>query len=166
MDELDCKESWALKNWSFWTVVLEKTLESPLDCKEIQPVYPKGDQSWMFTGRTDVEAETPIFWPPDAKNWLIWKRPWYWARLKAGGEMENRGWGGWIASLTQWTWVWVGSRSWQWTGRPGMLQSMGSQRVGQDWVTELNWTINLWHNRISIQVFVGVVFPPRTWQFS
>ena len=73
MWELDHKESWAPKNWYFWTVVLEKTLESPLDCKEIQPVHPKGDQSWVFTGRTDVEAETPILWPPDAKNWLIWK---------------------------------------------------------------------------------------------
>ena len=77
MWELDYKESWAQKNWClfFWTVVLQKTLESPLDCKEIQPVHPKGDQSWMFIGRTDVEAETPILWPPDAKNWLIWKDP-------------------------------------------------------------------------------------------
>ena len=73
MWELDCKKSWALKNWCFWTVVLEKTLESPLDCKEIQPVHPRGDQSWVFIGRTDVEAETPILWPPDVKNWLIWK---------------------------------------------------------------------------------------------
>ena len=73
--ELDCKESWALKNWCFWTVVLEKTLESPLDCQEIQPVHPKGDQSWVFIGRTDFEAETLILWPPDAKIWLIWKDP-------------------------------------------------------------------------------------------
>ena len=75
MWELDCEESWALKNWCFWTVVLEKTLESPLDCKEIQPVRPKENQSWIFIGRTDAEAETPILWPPDAKNWLIWKDP-------------------------------------------------------------------------------------------
>ena len=75
MWELDHKESWALKNWCFWTVVLEKTLESPLDCKEIQPVHPKGDQPWIFTGRTDAEPETPILWPPDAKSWLIWKDP-------------------------------------------------------------------------------------------
>ena len=75
MWELDYKESWALKNWCFWTVVLEKTLESPLHCKEIQPVHPKGDQSWVFIGRTDVEAETPIFWPCHGKNWLIWKDP-------------------------------------------------------------------------------------------
>ena len=75
MWELDCKEGWAPKNWCFWTVVLEKTLESPLDCKEIQPVHPKGNQSWIFIGRTDAEAEIPILWPPDVKSWLIWKYP-------------------------------------------------------------------------------------------
>ena len=75
MWELECKESWVLKNWCFWTVVLEKTLESPLNCKEIQPVHPKGDQTWVSFGRTDVEAETPILWPHDAKSWLIWKDP-------------------------------------------------------------------------------------------
>ena len=73
MWELDYKESWVLNSWCFWTVVMEKTFENPLDCKEIEPVYPKGDQSWVFTGRTDVEAETPILWPPDAKNWLLRK---------------------------------------------------------------------------------------------
>ena len=75
MWDLDCEEIWVLKNWCFWTVVLEKTLESPLDCKEIQPVHPKGDQSWLFIGRTDTEAEILILWPPDVKNWLIWKEP-------------------------------------------------------------------------------------------
>ena len=75
MWELDCEEGWALKNWCFWTVVLEKTLESPLHSKEIQPVHPKRNQSWILIGRTDVEAETPILWPPDGKNWLIWKDP-------------------------------------------------------------------------------------------
>ena len=75
MWELDCEESWVQKNRCFWTVVLEKTLESPLDCKEIQPVYPEGDQSWVFFGRTDAKAETPIFWPPDVKSWLNWKDP-------------------------------------------------------------------------------------------
>ena len=75
MQESDYKESWVLKNWCFWTVVLEKTLESPLDCKKIQPVYPKGDQSWVFIERSNVEAETPILWPPDVKNWLTWKDP-------------------------------------------------------------------------------------------
>ena len=113
-------------------------LESPLDCKEIQPVHPKGNQSWIFIERTDVEAETPILWPPDAKNWLIGKDPNEGARLKAGGEGDNRGWDGWMASLTQWTWVLVSCRSWWWTGRPGVPQSMGSQRVRHDWATELS----------------------------
>ena len=126
MWEFDHKESWELKNQCFWAVVLEKTLESPLDCKEIKSVHPKGNQSWVFIGRTDVEAETPILWPPDAKNWLIW-RPWCWERLKVGGEGDDRGWDGWMASLTQWTWVWASARSWWWTGKPGMLPSMGLQ---------------------------------------
>ena len=137
--ELNHKESWASKNWCFWTVVLEKTLESPLHCKEIQPVHPKGDQSWVFTGRSDVEAETPILWPPDAKNWLIGKRPWCLERLKAGGEGDNRGWDVWMASPTQWTWIWASSRRWWRTGKPGILQTMGLQRVRHDWTTELNW---------------------------
>ena len=89
MWELDYKESWASKNWCFWTVGLEKTLESPLDCNEIQPVHPKGDQSWVFTGGTDVEAETPILWPPNTESWL--KRLWCWERLRAGGEGDDRG---------------------------------------------------------------------------
>ena len=75
MLELDCEESWAPKNWCFWTVALEKTLESPSDCKEILSVHPKGNRSWVFIGRTNVEAKTPIFWPPDVKSWLIWKDP-------------------------------------------------------------------------------------------
>ena len=115
-------------------MVLEKTLESPLDCKEIQPIHPKGNHSWIFIGKTDAEAETPILWPPDAKNWHL-KRPWCWERLKVG-RSRGRGWGGWIASPTQWTWVWASSRSWWWTGRSGMLQSMELQRVGHDWATE------------------------------
>ena len=88
MWELDYKESWALKNWCFWTVVLKKTLESPLDCKEIQPVHPKGNQSWIFFGRTDAEAETPILWPPDVKSWLIWKDP----DARKDWRQEERGW--------------------------------------------------------------------------
>ena len=96
MWELDYKESWAPKNWCFWTVLLEKTLASSLDCKEIQPVHSKGNQSSVFTGRTDVEAETPTRWPPDAKNWVTAKRPWCWERLKVGGDGDNRGWAdGW-----------------------------------------------------------------------
>ena len=139
MWELDYKVSWVLKNWWFWIVVLEKTLESPLDCKEIQPVHLKGAQSWVFIGRTDVEAETPILWPPD-EGLTHLKRPWCWERLRAGGEGDHRGWDGWMASPTRWTWVWVDARSWWWTGRPGVLRFMGSQRVGCDW-TELNWTV-------------------------
>ena len=126
------------KNWCFWTVVLEKILEGPLDWEEIQPVHPKGDQSWVFIGRTDVEAETPVLWPPHAKS-CHWKRPWCWEGLGAG-EGDDRGWDGWMASPTRWTWVWVNSGSWWWTGRPGVLWFTGSQRVRHDWVTELNWT--------------------------
>ena len=96
MWELDCEESWAPKNWCFWTVVLEKTLERPLDCKEMQPVHPKGDQSWVFIGKTDAEAETPILWPPHAKSWLIGKDPdagrdWG-QEEKATTEDEMAGW--------------------------------------------------------------------------
>ena len=129
--ELDYKESWAPKNWCFWTVVLEKILESPLDCKEIQPVHLKGAQSWVFIGGTDDEAETPILWPPNVESLLIW-RLWCWERLRAGGEGNDRGWDGWMASPTRWTWVWVDSSSWWWIGRPGVLRFMGSQRVGHD----------------------------------
>ena len=98
MWEVDCEESWALKNWCFWTVVLEKTLESPLDCKEIQPVNTKGNQSWIFIGRTDAEAETPILWPPYAKNWLIWKdldagKDWRWEEK---GQQRMR----WLDDIT------------------------------------------------------------------
>ena len=93
--ELDYKESWVLKNWCFWTVMLENTLENPLDCKEIQPVHPKGDQSCVFFGRTDVEAEAPLFWPLDGKSWLIWKDPdaWKdWGQEKGMTEDEMAGW--------------------------------------------------------------------------
>ena len=127
MWELDYKESWAPNNWCFWTVLLEKTLESPLDCKEIQPVHPKGNQSWIFIGKTDAEAETPVLWPLDVKNWLIWKYP------DVGKNwIQEKG----MASPTQWTWVWVNSGSWWWTGRPGVLQFMGLQRVRHNWATE------------------------------
>ena len=100
MWELDYKESWAPMNWCFWTVVLEKTLESPLDCKEIQPIHPKGDQSWVFIGRNDVEAKTPIFWPPDMTIWLIWKDPVAgkdWGQEEKGRtEHEMVGWHHWL----------------------------------------------------------------------
>ena len=136
MGELDHKESWVLKNWWFWTVVLEKTLESLWDCKEVKPVNPKGSQPWIFSGRIDAEAETPVLWPPDEKNWLIGVNP----DAGKAWEQEDKGydrrWDGWMASLAWWTWVWVGSESWWWTGKPGVLQSMGLQRVGHSWATE------------------------------
>ena len=133
------KESWVPKNWCFWSVVWRRLLRVPWTARRSRPVHPKGNQSWIFIGRTDVEAETPILWLPDAKNWLIGKDPWCWERVRAGGEGDDRGWDGWLASPTQWAWVWVNSSSWWWAGRSGMLQSMGLQRVRHDWVTELNW---------------------------
>ena len=138
MWELDYEESWVLKNWCFWTGVLEKTLESPLDCMEIKQVHPKGDQSWVFTGRTDAEAETPILWSPDAKNYLSGKDP---DPGKTEGRRRRgfRGWDGCMASPTQWRWVWASSGSWWWTRKPGMLQSMGSQSVRYNWATEQQW---------------------------
>ena len=128
MWELGYKESWAPKNWCFWTVVLEKTLESPLDCKEIQPVHQHilgvhwKDWCWSWN------SNTLTTWCEELTHW---KRPWCQERLRAGEEGDDRGWDGWMASLTQWTWIW--------TGRPGVLQLMGSQRVRHDWVTELYW---------------------------
>ena len=139
--ELDYKESWAPKNWCFWTVVLEKTLESPLNCKEIKPVNPKGNQFWIFIGRTDAEAETPILWPPDVMNLFIGKDPERlggkdWERSKAAGEGDDRGWDGCRAPRSRWTWV--GSGSWWGTGKPSVLQYMGLQRIRHNWATELN----------------------------
>jgi len=134
MWELNLKEGWASKNWCFWIMVLEKILESPLDCKEIKPVNPKGNQPWIFTGGIDVEVL--VLWPPDVKSRLIGKD------LEAGkdwrqGEEGVRGWGGCIASLTQWTWIWTNSgKQWR-TGKPGVLQSMGSQRARQTQLS--NW---------------------------
>ena len=130
------EESWVPKNWCFWAVILEKTLESPLDCKEIQPVHSKGAQPWDFFGRNDVKAETPTLWPPRTTCWLIGKdsdagRDW------APEEKGMTGWDGWMASPTWWTWVWVNSGSWWWTGSPGVLLFMGSQRLGHE---RLNWT--------------------------
>ena len=130
------------KNWCFWTVVLGKILESPLDCKEIQPVYPKGGQSWIFTGRTDAEAETPYF------SHLMWKTDSLEKTLMLG-KIEGRRRRGqqrmrWLdKSPTQWTSVSANSGRWWRTGKPGVLQSMGLQRVVHDWATELNWTLKM-----------------------
>ena len=141
MWELDHKEGQVLKNWCFWIVVMEKTLESPLDCKEIQPVHPKGNQSWIFTGRTDAEAEALILWPLDVKNWLIGKDPDAgkdWRQEKVMREDEMIGWHHWLNGHE----FEQASRSWWWTGKPGVLQPTGSERVGHDWVTELSWTVS------------------------
>jgi len=145
MWELDYKESWVLKNWCFWTVVLEKTVESPLDCKEIQLVHPKGDQSWIFVRRTNAEAETDTLatWCEEP---IYWKRPWCWERLKAGGEGDDRGWDGWMASLTRWTWVWVNSGSWWWTGKEAWcaaVHRVTESRIQLGNWNELNWNLTL-----------------------
>ena len=139
MWELDCKESWVLKNWCFWTVVLEKTLESPLDCKEIQPVHPKGDQSWVFIGRTDVEAETPILWPPHEKSWLIGKDPDAgrdWGQEEKGmREDEMAGWDHWLDG-----------HEFEWT--PGVGDGQGGlvclPGVAKSWTWLSNWTELNW----------------------
>ena len=128
MWELDHKEGWAPKNWCLLIVALEKTLQSPLDSKTSKPVNPKGNQPWVFVGRTDTEA--PIFWPLDAKNWLFGKDPDAGKDWGQGGEDGDRGWDGWMASPTQWTWVWASSGRWWRTGKPGVLQAWFT-----DWTT-------------------------------
>ena len=141
MWELDCEESWVPKNWCFWTVVLEKTLQSPLDCKEIQPVYSEGDQSWDFFGGNDAKAGTPVLWPPHAKCWLIGKdsdagRNWG-QEEKGMTEDEMAGWHHWLdGPESEWT---QGVSAGQ-GGLACCMRFMGSQRVRHDWVTELNWT--------------------------
>ena len=131
--ELDYKENWVPKNWCFWTVVLEKTLESPLDTRI-------SNQSILKEISPECSLEGLMlklklqYWCEELTHL---KRPWYWERLKAGGEGDDRGWNGWMASRTQWTWVRVGSRSWWWTGKPGMLQSL---RVAKSWTRLNNWT--------------------------
>ena len=136
MWQLDCEESWVSKNWCFWTVVLEKTLERPLDCKEIQPVHSKGDQSWVNLEGMMLKLKLQYF------DHLMWRVDSLEKTLMLGGIGDRRrrddsGWDGWMASPTWWMWVWVNSGSWWWTGRPGMLRFMGLQRVGHDWATEL-----------------------------
>ena len=122
--------------------MLEKTLKSPLDNRQIQPVYPKGNQSWIFIGRTDAEAETPKLWPPDAKRFLIWKDPdagkdWRWEV----GEGDSRGWDSWMASPTQWIWVWVSSGSWWWTEKPVCCSPWSRKKWDMtEWLTELKWS--------------------------
>ena len=135
MRELDHKEGWLLKNWCFWTVVLDKILESSLHCKEIKPVNPKGDQPWIFIGRTDVEAEAPTLCPPNAESWLIGSF-WCCERLRPRGNRDDRGWSCSMASQTQWAWVWANSRRWCRIDEPGVLQSMALQTVRHGLETE------------------------------
>ena len=141
MWELDYKESWVSKNRCFWTVVLKKTLESPSYCMEIRPVHPKGNQSWIFVGRTDAKAETPIFWPPD-ENWLIWKdldtgKDWRWEE-KRTTEDEMIGWHHWLNGLMSI----CSSKLWELVMDRGLACcSPWGCRVGHDWATELNGTV-------------------------
>ena len=157
MWELDYKESWVPKNWCFWIVVLEKTLESHFDSEGIKPVNPKGNQPWIFIGRTEAEAEAPILWPPDMKSWLTGKDP---DAGRGRGAGHDRGWDGWMASLTQWIWVWANSRRCWKTRKSGMLQSMGLQRVIHDWATEWQ-SLRNWLGECQ-----ALNQPPSSWSSS
>ena len=138
--ELDYKEIWARKNWCFWTMVLKKTFESPLDFKEIQPVQSILKEISPGCSLKGMMLKLKLQYFGHLMRRVDSLEKTRMLGLGAGGEGDDRGWDGWMASLTQWTWVWVNSRRWWWTGRPGGLQFMGSQRVEHDWVTELNWT--------------------------
>ena len=158
--KLDCEESWVPKNWCFWTVVLEKILESPLDCKEIQSVHPKGDVSWAFIERTDVEAESPILWSPDGKSWLIWKDPdsgRNWEQEEKGTiEDEMAGWHHWLyGSEFEWT-LGVGD------GQGGLACCISWGHKESDMTEWLNWTDLKWYRaRIWIQISLLHIIP--TW---
>ena len=141
MWELDHKESWALKNWCFWPVVLEKTLESPLDSKETQQVNSEGNQSWILIEGLMVKLKLQYFGHLMQRTYSL-EKTLIWERMKWVGEGNDRGWDGWMPSPTQWTQVWVSSGSWWWTGKPGILQSMGHKESGTtEW---LNWTESMY----------------------
>ena len=148
MWELDYKEGWTQKNWCFWTVVL-KTLETPLDCKEIQPVHPKGDQSWVFIGRTDAEAEAPILWPPDAKSWLIWKDPGAgknWGQGEKGTTEDEMV--GWHHRLNGHGFGWTPGVG---DGQGGLVCCGSWGRKESDTTEWLNWTELNWAVKIRCQ---------------
>ena len=139
MWQLDYQESWALKNWCFWTVVWRRLLRVPWTARRSnQSILKEISPGCSLEGlMLKLKLQYLVTWCEELTHW---KRPWCWEGLEAGREGDNRGWDGWMASLTRWTWVWVNSGSWWWTGRPGMLRFMASQRVRHDWTTELNWT--------------------------
>ena len=151
MSELDCDESWAPKNWCFWTVVLEKTLESPLDSEEIQPVYPKWNQSWIFIGRTDAEAKTPTLWPPDGKSWLIW------TDTDAGKDLRQKEKGTTEAEIVGWH-HWLNVHEFE--QALGVDDGQGNLACGSPWghrvMTEwLNWTdLTTWYFCVNIKKFL------------
>ena len=151
MWELNCEESWVPTNWCFWTVVLEKTLESPLDCKEVQPVHPKGDQSWVFIGRTDAKAETPVLWPPHVKSWLTGKDPdsgTDWGQEEEGTtEDEMAGWHHWLDG-----------HEFEWT--PGVGDGQGGLVCYNSWGCQesdmaewLNWLMLVVNWSLSFPIF-------------
>ena len=157
-------ESWTVKKaelrridaFELWC--WRRLLRVPWIARRSNQFHPKGDQPWDFFGRNDAKAETPVLWLPHAKS-SHWKRLWCWEELGARGEGDDRGWDGWMASLTRWTWVWVNSGSWCWTGRPGVLRFMGSQSVRPVGGTELNWTERPRCPPVSRSSYLGLIFP-------